>query len=78
MRFNCLNATKPLGGDSLLFASKSPEIPGTQKDESLYSPWSQPVVLNLGPLDWESSTLTTRPLHLLLHFHIAHSFDKYS
>ena len=29
MGFNCLNATKPLGGDSLLFANKSPEIPVT-------------------------------------------------
>ena len=25
--------------------------------------WSHPVVLNTGPLDWESSTLTTRPLN---------------
>ena len=29
MGFNCLNATKPPGGDSLLFANKSPEISGT-------------------------------------------------
>ena len=29
MGFNCLNATRLLGGDNLLFASKSPEIPGT-------------------------------------------------
>ena len=29
MGFNYLNATKPLGGDSLLFVNKSPEIPGT-------------------------------------------------
>ena len=70
----CYKATRR----TLLFASKSQEIPGTQKDERLHSPWSQPVVLNLGPLDWESSTLTTRPLHLLPHFHIAHRFDKYS
>ena len=32
-----------------------------QKDESLSQPWSHPVVLNTGPLDWESSTLITRP-----------------
>ena len=25
-------------------------------------PWGHPVVLNKGPLDWESSTLATRPL----------------
>ena len=28
----------------------------------LSQPWSHPVVLNTGTLDWESSTLTTRPL----------------
>ena len=33
-----------------------------RKDERLSRPWSHPVVLNTGPLDWESSTLTTRPL----------------
>ena len=32
------------------------------KDERLSQPWSHPVVLNTGPLDWESSALTTRPL----------------
>ena len=31
------------------------------KNERLSWPWSHPVVLNLGPLDWESSALTTRP-----------------
>ena len=33
-----------------------------QRDERLSQPWSHPVVLNTGPLDWESSALTTRPL----------------
>ena len=32
------------------------------KDERLSRPWSHPVALNTGPLDWESSTLNTRPL----------------
>ena len=32
-----------------------------RKDERLSRPWSHPVVWNRGPLDWESSTLTTRP-----------------
>ena len=32
------------------------------KDERLGRPWSHPVVLIQGPLDWESSALTTRPL----------------
>ena len=48
-----------------------------QKDEKLSRPWSQqvvlnlgwpwshPVVLNTGPLDWESSTWTSRPSILL-------------
>ena len=34
------------------------------KDERLSRPWSYPVVLNMGPLDWESSILSTRPLLL--------------
>ena len=29
-----------------------------QKDEKQSQTWSHPVVLNLGPLDWESSHLT--------------------
>ena len=33
-----------------------------RKGERLSRPWSHPVVLNMGPLDWESSALTTRPL----------------
>ena len=57
---------EPLRGGSLLFTTKSPEILGTHfidlKDERLSRNWSHPVVLNMGPLDWESSTLTTRPL----------------
>ena len=32
-----------------------------RKDERLSRPWNHPVVLNTGLLDWESSTLTTRP-----------------
>ena len=33
-----------------------------QKNERLSRPWSHPVVLNTGSLDWESSALTTGPL----------------
>ena len=29
MVFNCLKATEPLWGDSLLFTTKSPGVPGT-------------------------------------------------
>ena len=32
-----------------------------QKDERLSQPCSHPVVLNTGSLDWEFSTLSTRP-----------------
>ena len=34
------------------------------KDEQLSQPWSHPVVLSTGPLDWEFSALTTRSLLL--------------
>ena len=33
-----------------------------RNDERLSQPWSQPVVLNTGPLDWESIALTNRSL----------------
>ena len=33
-----------------------------RKDERLSWPWSQPVVLNTGPLDWKSNALTTRSI----------------
>ena len=59
---------EPIQGGSLLFTTKFPEIPGAfwpQKDERLSQPWSHPVVLNTGTLDWESSTLTTRPMLLV-------------
>ena len=32
------------------------------KDERLIRAWNHPVVLNMGSLDWECSTLTTKPL----------------
>ena len=42
---------------------KLPEIPGTHfinlgRMKGLSRPWSHPVALNTGPLDWESSGLT--------------------
>ena len=33
-----------------------------RKAERLSRPWSHPMVLNTGPLEWESSALTTMPL----------------
>ena len=49
---------EPLRWGSLLSTTKFPEIPGTHLSQT----WNHPLVLNTGPLDWESSTLTTRPL----------------
>ena len=42
-----------------------------QKEERLSRPWSHPVVLNTGPLDWKFSALTTWTL-LPLTFHWIH------
>ena len=49
---------EPLWGGSLLFTTKSPEISiyRPRKGKRLSRPWSFPVVLNTGTLDWESST----------------------
>ena len=33
-----------------------------RKDERLSPPWSHPLVLDTGLLNWQSSVLTTRPL----------------
>ena len=64
--FNCLKATATLRRPSNFYHS----VPRNswcsfyqpQKDERLSRPWSQPIVLSTGSLDWESSILTTRPL----------------
>ena len=58
---------EPLQGGTLLLITKFPEISGTHfidigKIKAVSRPWSRPVVLNSGSLDWEFSTLTTRPL----------------
>ena len=66
MGFNCLKATFTLRRQFTFYHS----VPRNswysfywpRKDERLSRPWNHPVVLNTGPLDWESSTLTTRPL----------------
>ena len=60
---------EPLWGGSLFFTTKFPEIPGMY---SFYQPWKdevkgwvstlKPPSGNTGPLVWESSILTTRPL----------------
>ena len=38
----------------------------TSNDQRPNRPWSHLVVLNKGPLDWESSTFTTKQLHLVI------------
>ena len=48
-----------------------------RKDERLSRPWSHPVVLNTGPLDWESSALTTRPHHKNMTIHTFSSLYAY-
>ena len=66
MRFNCLIATEPLqGGVDYHSVLRSPwySIDQPRKDERLGRLWSHPVVSDLGLVDWESSALTTRPLH---------------
>ena len=59
LEFNCTKTT--------LLLSLSPSrswysFVRPHKDERLSQPWNHPVVLNKEPLDWEFSTLTTRPL----------------
>ena len=50
-----------LQGGSLLFATKFPEIPGTHFiNLERMKGWVDPVAM--GPVDWESNTLTARPI----------------
>ena len=69
MGFNCLKATAT-SRRQLTFYHSVPRnswysFYRPRKDERLSRPWSHPVVLNTGLLDWESSILTTRPLPTL-------------
>ena len=67
MGFNCLKATATSRRQFSFYHS----VPRNswysfyrpRKDERLSRPWSHPVVLITGPLDWES---TTRPFPFLL------------
>ena len=64
MGFNGLKTTEPLRGNSLLFKTQSPGVPGTHLiDLGIMNgcglPWSYPAVLNPGLLDWGTSILTT-------------------
>ena len=63
--FSIASRLEPLWGGSLLYNTKFQEISGTHFiNLDLRRPWIHPMVLNTGLLDWESSTLTTRPLRL--------------
>ena len=46
----------------------------SEKDEKLSWPWSLPVVLKPGPMEYESSTLTTRLLILFHNCNFSHWF----
>ena len=64
--FNCLKA-RATSRKQFTFYYKVPRISWysfcwPRKDEKLSRPWNHLVALNTGPLDWESSALTTRPL----------------
>ena len=66
MGFNCLKATATSRRLFTLY-HKVPRnfwysLYRPRKNERLSQPWSHPVVLNTGLLDWKSSALTTRPL----------------
>ena len=68
MGFNCLKA-RATSKRQFTFYQQVPRkfwysFYWTQKDEKLSQPWSHPMVLNMGQLDWESSNLTTNPLLL--------------
>ena len=66
MGFNCLKATTTSRRQLTFYHSVARNywysFYQPPKDERLSRPWSHPVVLNMDPLDWESSALTTRPL----------------
>ena len=66
MGFNCLKASAT-SKRQFTFHHKVLRNPWfslyrSRKDEKLSRPWRHPAILNTWPVDWESSTLTTRPL----------------
>ena len=66
MGFNCLKASAT-SKRQFTFHHKVLRNPWfslyrSRKDEKLSRPWRHPAILNTSPVDWESSTLTTRPL----------------
>ena len=64
MGFNCLKATEPLRGDSLLFTTQSPRF----LDTHLTDLWRMNYWVNLEATQWfESSDLTTRPKFFFFH-----------
>ena len=57
MGFNCLNPTATSRRQFTFYHS----VPRNSW-YSFHQPWSHPLILNMGPLDWESGALATRPL----------------
>ena len=75
MGFNCLKARATLRKQFTFYHYVSRNswysLYRSWKDERLSWAWNHPVVLNMGPLDWESSALTTRPLfHIIFKKHV--------
>ena len=62
MRFNCLKVTELLQRDSLLFTTEYSFDQPPRKDKTLSWLCTHLVVLDLSPMDRESSILTTTPL----------------
>ena len=69
MGFNCLKGTESLRGEftfnHLVPRNSWHSVDRPRKDGRLSRPWSHPVVFNTGPLNWESSALTTRRIHIV-------------
>ena len=61
MGFNCLKAGATSKRQFTFPQKFLDSFYRPQKDGRLSQSWSHPVVLNKGFLDWESSTLTTKP-----------------
>ena len=80
MGFNCLKATTATSRRQFTFYHSVPRnswysFYRPRKDERLSRPWSHPVVLNTGLLDWESSTLIFKnilPRKKIRHIHSSH------
>ena len=60
MKFKCLKATEPLGGDNLLFTTQFPRGPGNHLINFNWMKGWNDLDLESGILYWESSVSTIR------------------